>query len=411
MAMAGSRVVLFNPFTQHSYRSALALQEAGLLERYLTSFYYKRTSPIWKALALAPPALRHRLEALLARRRFDGLDDSLIEIFPRFTLIDLLTERMSSWKRVFPSARRFNFEGIERWAGHIVEQHRPKAVIAFDIAGLETFRMAKAAGVITVLDQTIGHLACGLKTLAEEGRLQPDFADSLKIDVPPWVPEHALAMARLADWILSPSDYVRSTLLEIGIEPQRIVDLPYGVDTKQFTPVARANDHVFRILFVGQVGQRKGIKYLLEAVKRLASPEIELTLVGPMLGDERALAPYRGLYHHLPFVPRNEIQRCYQDADAFVFPSLHEGSSLAVFEALACGLPVITTPNAGSVVRDGIDGFIVPIRDVEALTQRISRLAGDPNLRAQMAGKARKRALEFTWKRYGEQLVSWLISL
>jgi glycosyltransferase involved in cell wall biosynthesis len=91
-----------------------------------------------------------------------------------------------------------------------------------------------------------------------------------------------------------------------------------------------------------------------------------------------------------------------------VFPSLCEGSATVTYEALAAGLPVITTPHAGSVVRDGREGFVVPIRDVDALAARIDLLAGDPELVAQMSRAARQRSREFSWPRYGERLVSAL---
>jgi glycosyltransferase involved in cell wall biosynthesis len=78
-------------------------------------------------------------------------------------------------------------------------------------------------------------------------------------------------------------------------------------------------------------------------------------------------------------VTRQEVRRHYQWADVFVFPSLCEGSAMVTYEALAAGLPVITTPNAGSVVRDGVDGFIVPIRDAEAIAAKLDLLARDPS--------------------------------
>jgi glycosyltransferase involved in cell wall biosynthesis len=93
-------------------------------------------------------------------------------------------------------------------------------------------------------------------------------------------------------------------------------------------------------------------------------------------------------------------------ADVFVFPSLFEGSAVVTYEALACGLPGIVTPDAGSVVRDGVDGFLVPPRDVETLAARMERLGADPALRAALAASARARALEFDWPRYHAALIT-----
>src|SRR5439155_25416078 len=105
---------------------------------------------------------------------------------------------------------------------------------------------------------------------------------------------------------------------------------------------------------------------------------------------------------------RNESHHSYKKSDVFMLPTLFEVSALSVLVALASGLPVVTTPNAGSVVRDGVDGFVVPIRDAEALADRIERLYGDPALRREVGIRARERALEFPWQRYRAELVRWL---
>jgi len=116
------------------------------------------------------------------------------------------------------------------------------------------------------------------------------------------------------------------------------------------------------------------------------------------------LKPYEGLFRHISHVPYSELPRYYQSADIFVYPSLHEGSALAIYEALASGLPVITTHNSGSVVRDGVEGFIVPIREIEALKERILFLYQNKDIREQMSSQARKRAESFTWQAYRQRL-------
>ena len=102
----------------------------------------------------------------------------------------------------------------------------------------------------------------------------------------------------------------------------------------------------------------------------------------------------------MPHAPYHEVHALYQDADIFVYPSLHEGSAFATYEALASGLPVVATAETGSVVRDGEEGFIVQMRDVEGLMARIQQLYREPALRAAMAVKARARAEDFTWAHY-----------
>jgi glycosyltransferase involved in cell wall biosynthesis len=95
-----------------------------------------------------------------------------------------------------------------------------------------------------------------------------------------------------------------------------------------------------------------------------------------------------------------EVPAHMASADVFVFPSLFEGSAVVTYEALACGLPAVVTPEAGSVVRDGVEGLEVASRDVDALAAAMARLGEDPALRARMGAAARGRAMDFDWPRY-----------
>jgi len=95
----------------------------------------------------------------------------------------------------------------------------------------------------------------------------------------------------------------------------------------------------------------------------------------------------------------------FQQCDVFVFPSIKEGSALVTCEAMAAGLPVIATPNAGSVARDGEDGFLVPIRDMDTLCKRLEQLRRDQALRIRMSQSARRCAEQFTWRAYSDRLL------
>ncbi len=210
--------------------------------------------------------------------------------------------------------------------------------------------------------------------------------------------------ALLADYMLTGSDYDSETLVENGVTPARIIVLPYGTDITRFYPLPKNDNSIFRILFVGIITQRKVIKYLLEAFIRLSLPSAELVLVGGIIGSDKWLKPYQDIFRHVSQIPHFEVHTLFQSADTSVYPSLHEGSAIAVYEALASGLTVITTANAGSVVRNGEEGFIVPIRNVEALMEKILLLYKDRDLRKSMSKKVRERAESFTWITYRQTL-------
>jgi glycosyltransferase involved in cell wall biosynthesis len=149
--------------------------------------------------------------------------------------------------------------------------------------------------------------------------------------------------------------------------------------------------------------------YLLESWKLLGWKDAELWIVGRV---ERPVARLLKQYERLEGVHflrhSGDPAPLFRESDVFVLPTLEEGSALVVFEALASGLPVITTPQAGSVVRDGQDGFLVPIRDAEALAARLDLLRSDHVLRKEMSVSARRRAQGFDWHRYEKALVDLL---
>jgi len=404
-------VILAHPGTQYSYETAFALQEAGLLQCYMTGFYFKPENSLGRALRLLPNGRGTELEREFRRRFKPELAPQNVRTYPAAELIYVVSSRLRPLRPFSEAILRWRNKCFDGWVAKRIARERPKAVVCYDSCAQRTFEGAKSLGTLCVLDQSIGHICTGLQLLREEAKLHPDFADSLPTKVPEWLIERCSQEALLADCVLSPSEYVRHSLIANGVEPARIAALPFGVDPERFQPPPERTEKTFRVLFVGQLSQRKGIKYLLEAFRNLRLPSAELVLVGNVAGSGKGLLRYRDMFQHIPNVPRAEVHHWFERADVFVYPSLHEGSALAIYEALACGLPIITTPNSGSMVQDGIQGYIVPIRDVERLKEKILLLYENRELRQEMSRRARLRAEEFTWAAYQQRLGSILLNL
>lgn len=404
-------VILAHPGTQYSYETAFALQEAGLLHCYMTGFYFKPENSLGRALRLLPNGRGTELEREFRRRFKPELAPQNVRTYPAAELIYVISSRLRPLRPFSEAILRWRNKCFDGWVAKRIARERPKAVVCYDSCAQRTFEGAKSLGTLCILDQSIGHISTGLQLLREEAKLHPDFADSLPTKVPEWLIERCSQEALLADCVLSPSEYVRHSLIANGVEPARIAALPFGVDPERFRPGPERTEKTFRVLFVGQLSQRKGIKYLLEAFRNLRLPSAELVLVGNVAGSGKGLLRYRDIFQHIPNVPRAEVHHWFERADVFVYPSLHEGSALAIYEALACGLPIITTPNSGSMVQDGIQGYIVPIRDVERLKEKILLLYENRELRQEMSRRARLRAEEFTWAAYRQRLGSILLNL
>ncbi|HEY9346513.1 MAG TPA: glycosyltransferase family 4 protein, partial [Inquilinus sp.] len=150
-------------------------------------------------------------------------------------------------------------------------------------------------------------------------------------------------------------------------------------------------------------GLRKGTPYVLEAARRMRGLA-DFRMVGRGAVPSAACAGLDGVVQFTGPIPRLEIIAQYAWADVFLLPSVCEGSATVTYEALAAGLPVITTPNTGSVVRDGTDGFVVPIRDVDAIVQSLHLLRADRARLSEMSHNAKLRAQDFDLAGYGRRL-------
>jgi glycosyltransferase involved in cell wall biosynthesis len=390
--MARRRLLIAHPgATSLLYPLVALLQRMAIDVTFETSFYARPHAGLARISPFLPASLRLRIERELGRRRHPDIDSRTIVTHPFEEIVHVLAARAAS-PGLAAALLRWRNDRFDRRVARRISDERPDIFIGFDGSAAESFMACKETGTTSILFQAIGHVRSGLKILDEERRLSPEFASVRLGDTSDsWV-ERQTREALLADRVVVPSQYVRDTMVANGRDPQGIDLLPFPIDTQRFTPAAATHAGPVRCLFVGQIGMRKGVKYILEAAARLNRPDLEFVLVGGIVDDDGWLQRYAGRYRHIANVPHGEMPAIFQSADMFVFPSLHEGSAMAVNEALASGLPAIVTPNAGAIVRHGIDGFVVPIRDSVALAERVALLADDAGLRQRMATSARRLA-------------------
>ena len=211
----------------------------------------------------------------------------------------------------------------------------------------------------------------------------------------------------LADLIVVPSLHAKRTFRDQGFPETSLAVLPYGVDLDVFVPNERT-DSTFRVLYAGSLTLRKGPQYLLEAFHKLADRQAELILVGPLDPQFKAiLSRYEGLFRYLGVLPKLQLAELYASASVFVLPSLADSFSLGTLEAMACGVPVIVSENtgAGEFVEDGRQGFVVPIRDSQAIYERLTFLRDNAYSCRDMGLCAAAQARELSWERYGRAAV------
>jgi len=276
----------------------------------------------------------------------------------------------------------------------------------------EAFKQAQVncSEIGRLLFQIHPHPIAIRKILTEELKISPEAEFSILAEHEMQVSDDMLARldgeSQLADSIVVASSFTQKTLVESGIHSDKISVLPYGVDADRFPQKLIYSDcrRKLKILFLGQMVQRKGLSYLLKAVKALHTDNVELTIVGRGRIDEHLLKEYatfvdfniiRGLSHE-------DLVKCFHDHDVMVLPSLIEGFGHVILEAMSAGLPVICTKNTAGpdLFLTGDEGIVVPIRDSEAISTCIEGFMGAKGKVEFMGRQAALTARDFTWKRH-----------
>jgi glycosyltransferase involved in cell wall biosynthesis len=258
-------------------------------------------------------------------------------------------------------------------------------VYGFNSASLELFQFAKNNEIKCVLDQTLAEKSLEHRLLSQEEKRWPGWSKSTFHICPSMIAklEREKQEQEIADHIICGSDFVKQSLIDSGINSEKISVVALGRSNAQAVPQSsqtKEKNQSLRILFAGSVGLRKGVPYLLEALKLLKNINIpfECKLAGDIAINENKIKNYGEICDFLGRVPRSQMDKLYRWADVFVLPSICEGSAMVTYEAMIYGLPIITTFNTGSITRDGLDGFIVPIRDSQAIADRLLDIYNNP---------------------------------
>ena len=401
------RAIVAQIGARRHYAIPVMLDRAGMLERLYTDFCAE--DPCMRMLgALLPETLRPGAMKKVLARKVTGVPRKKIRCFPLFTLRRMFARRgdrspADSYRQWLQANRQFNQLVIRAGFGEA------DTVYVFNGAGLEILEHAKALGLRTIVDQTDAPVAFEESLLSQEREKWPAWEHGT-VDTTAWAPmaEREQAEWELAHTIVCGSSYVRDGIDAVAGPISRCGVVPYGFDNSAITVRKKSvsTEISLRVLFVGTLCLRKGIQYLWQAARLLHGRRFDIRAVGPTRLTDYAMQQLRKSIELMGSVPRPTVQRQYAWADVLVLPSISEGSANVCYEALAHGVPVITTYNAGSVVRDGIEGFIVPICDAPSIAEALSKLASDHALLKNMSEAAVARAAAFRWEQYSRRLLS-----
>lgn len=358
----------------HIFDLAREMQANGVLHRLYTSY------PKWKVKEVDPgylktaPWLSVPL-AVLGRAGLDHIQEAL-----------------------YPTANRL----FDHWLSIVLEQS--DIFHCLSGYGARAHRVAKEKyGARTICDRGSAHIEVQRDLLVAEhnrwGKPHRWTDKAIQLDLQEYYE---------CDMIMTPSYFVQRTFLEKGFSKEKIAVIPYGVDISLFHPVKKT-DTVFRVIYVGTLSLQKGIPYLLEAFSGLGLPNFEVWLIGGLTNEIKdILRKYSGPFRYFGFIPRTELYKYYSQGSVFILPSIQDGFGLVLPQAMACGLPVIATTNTGAenLYTDGVEGYIVPIRDSSAIREKVIYLYENPKERDLMAERALAKVHNMGgWHSYGQAML------
>ncbi len=368
----------------HAFNLAEQLDKRGYLHKLITPFYSQNRG--WL------PEFRKDKE----------------QINPNKVITNIFPEIMNKGFSKIPIIRNwtewnyYSLELFDNWAKNQIDQC--DLFVGWSGYSFRSLQKAKALGAVTIIERGSSHIVFQKEILEEEYAkygVKNKSMDSRII-------EKELLEYQEADYISIPSGFVKETFINKGFDQNKLIHIPYGVDLLNFKQISKP-DKTFRVIFLGSLTLRKGLHYLLQAFAELKLPDAELILIGSISPEiKQFLAQYSGSYLYVGEKPHLDLYKYLSTGSVFVLPSLEEGLAMVILQAMACGLPVICTKNTGAadIIQNGKEGFIIPIRDVNSLKEKILYLYEHEDERRFMSKMALKRAKEFTWDIYGEKITN-----
>lgn len=412
--MSKKKIIVAHPGKQHSFQMATAVKEAGCLYKYITTVYYKKGN-------LTQFVTDHFLKGKdlnkAHTRTTDSLDDEdVLQINEFYGLITLAVSRISCLNKLYIRWNVWVASNFYKKVMKYAKKHSVDAVIVYDGISRKYFDVLSDTKIKKIVDVSFASRQF-LKALFEDEINNYGITEMRTANPGFWdgkLMHNDMQTTMQADYFFAPSNFVCESLQYCGVERDRIGIVPYGVDLKQFCYIEKQFDpsNPLFLLYVGEISYRKGIHRLLEVVSKFDSKQVNLKLCGKY--DKRS-AIYQKFckYPNIEFagfITRDVLAKAYQEADAFVFPTLGEGFGLVVLEALACGLPVICSNRAGGndSILEGKNGFVISMDTNEMLENRIKWCIENRQALYSMRETARESVLNYTWDNYGKNIATVL---
>lgn len=392
------KILVSNPSKQYTPFLIQALLQAGHEVWFATSYWYRSEHRILRWLA----KWNQRLATELKKKQDASIPEAIV-----------LTNQ---WGTLYKFLGRFIIRDVERWSYYedrihdrwakgLLTKFQPDMVIGYEKSCLDTFQFARQRGIKTILDLAQVHSG-----FIQQLRQQTTFFSSITGTEKLFQSIHRLKQEEYSysDQVVCLSNFAANTMLQNGFSKEKLHIANLGFDPNRFQPKSTFQQSAkLQLIYVGIVTRRKGIHLLIELMQSIEALPVHLTVVGPW-GDASNLLNTKSTYPNITYIPylhHEALAERLQQSDVFVLPSYLDSWAAVVLEAMACGLPVITTTQTGASEVVGNDaGVVLEARDINGLRNAVMGYLNNASLIEQHGRTAVRKVQAYHWGRYFQQV-------
>tara|TARA_B100000886_G_C20424068_1_gene493039 strand:- start:3391 stop:4563 length:1173 start_codon:yes stop_codon:yes gene_type:complete len=313
-------------------------------------------------------------------------------------------------KILYSKFNYYNDDFFDYVASKKINYNQSEIIIGWSGFSKRSFQKASKKKCIKILERGSAHIVYQYEILKNE---------YCKLGIKPILPSKEiinkeLEEYKLADFICVPSNFAKKTFIEEGVSENKLKVIPLGVDLDDFAQVKKLKkNNNFIILSTGEVSVRKGSHLLIDVFNDLSIENSKLIFAGSI---ERGLKSYLNKIKKnsniifLGSVSEKKLKKLYNESSIFVLNSLEDGFGMVIPQAMACGLPVITTSTTGAseIIENNKEGFVIPPNNKDSLKEKIKILFNNNNLMDDMSKNSIKKVSEYyTWSSYGNKIIEF----
>lgn len=404
------KIVVAHPDKQHSFKTAVALLEVGVLQKYITTVYDKPGSLTHFFAKIATGTFKKKLQA---HKSAEITDKDVKQFSELLSLFLLLLARVDKNRRMYCKVKTYRDKVFNKKVAKYCKKNRIEAIISYDVVSAQLYESLGSYNITKILDMSAPHFEYMCKIFENEVKKHCDSSLEPLLISPMfrYWREQSKKEIICADAFLVASEFTKKSLVESGVNEDQIFKCVYGLDHDFFNADNRKENtsDLLRCVYVGSVTEQKGCRYLFEAIQRIKSTnnsQFEFTIVGGYDSSNPLIRSVKDSCNFVGHVLPDELKGILLRSDVFIFPSLADGFGFSVLEAMACGVVPICSKNAGAsdLIEDGKNGFLIDASNTNAICKVLELLNKDKTKLILMKNEVALSSFFCTWKHYNNEL-------